>query len=433
MNISRTFYGLWQGEKASKGNAKVVAFAKVAKEHPKELKQILTYTYNPFYQYGISPEGKDYRKAITTDFSQSQFRCRAVWNNFLAILDALRAHQLTGDDAHSTLRTFFPCLYKDYTLALWCKRVLSHNLRIGLQPTTFKKFFPGLLPELKLQLCTHECADDIVLDKGTYCAEPKLDGLRLIAIKHDGVVSIVSRGNKQFWNTECIIHELKKLPNDTVLDGEAFAGNHAKTVSILKTQHKHADRRKLKFIVFHYLPYADWIANTCTQRYYQQRVILERLITPKFKYLVLNTSTVIRDNFEELYDTFVQSGYEGIVIKKSCGKYEYKRSKVWQAIKPVESEKFTVYKVAEGKDRNEGTCGSLYIKGSVKYRGKTYKIDTRCGTMTDKMRRWFWKHKKQAIGLRVEILYDSPTSQTTGTKNKGTYALRFPRFKCLTD
>lgn len=438
MSVNEVLRGLHAVEIAPRGKAKLEAFKKI--KDRKTLAEIITYTENPFYQYHITPDDREYKIKTNNEVFPRSW-AEKHWNLCKEILDDLRHKKISGDKARTAWNNFICGVTDVGSYSIWFSRILAHDLRIGLQQTSYKKIFPDLIPELPLQLCEHVHDKDIdKIVKGhehELVAEPKLDGLRMVDENHKGKITILSRGNKPFWNTEHIEKELCKLSHNWVLDGEAYAGSHGLTVSILKTQHKHKLRKKLKYIVYDVIPYKDWKKKKCKLTYMERRAILETMVQ-KCKFIKVNHTLPLRKrvgrDFEAIYQEFVNQGFEGVVLKYKKGRYEFKRSKSWIAVKPVESEKFKIYKVVEGNDRLVGTCGALYVKGTCTYRDKKYKIDTSCGNMTDKWRRYFWKCRKTIIGTMVEIKYDAPTSQTMGkTSTHKTYALRFPRLKGLAD
>lgn len=69
-----------------------------------------------------------------------------------------------------------------------------------------------------------ECAPVTKLAEGSqWIYEIKLDGVRAIAVKSGGTVTLFSRKRKPFAQYPQIVDALRELPEGTVLDGEIVA------------------------------------------------------------------------------------------------------------------------------------------------------------------------------------------------------------------
>ena len=113
----------------------------------------------------------------------------------------------------------------------WCLRILLRNLRVGVMETTINKIWPGSISKFSVQLAetlasTHEVGKGIIITEEIQYpvrVEPKLDGLRCIAIKHKGAVTMFTRSGSEIDTPG--VQEIKRaLENSSwdnfVLDGE---------------------------------------------------------------------------------------------------------------------------------------------------------------------------------------------------------------------
>lgn len=153
-----------------------------------------------------------------------------VVESFLTLLsEELSTRNITGNDAKGAVEQFFLTL--DERQAKWCTRILLKNLRCGVQVTTVNKIWPGSIVGFSVQLAeslkTHHDpqAGIVIKDSVAYPVrvEPKLDGLRCIAVKHNGEVSMFTRSGSVIDTPgiQEIKRALENSPWDNfVLDGE---------------------------------------------------------------------------------------------------------------------------------------------------------------------------------------------------------------------
>ena len=153
-----------------------------------------------------------------------------VVDAFLAFLkDDLSTRRITGNAAKDSVIAAFSIMTE--LQQKWCLRILIKNLRCGVQETTVNKIWPGLIKGFDVQLATtlgasHDPQRGIVLeDRPRYPVrvEPKLDGLRCVAVKQGGKVTMFTRNG-----TELDTEGLKQIKiflesanyDNFVLDGE---------------------------------------------------------------------------------------------------------------------------------------------------------------------------------------------------------------------
>lgn len=267
-------------------------------------------------------------------------------------------------------------------------------------------------------------------------AEKKMDGYR-------GVLIFNSEGKgKAYTHNGCEVHnashiikamEHSKLFRACVLDGEFLCqGNWNDTGSVVMTQTKHVDAKRLSFNAFDYIHYAVWLIQADTPILYFRKQDLYELIR---KYKNKNIVTFDYLNFvkhkklkatpsaiERFMKKQVKRGHEGCVIKNPDSLYAFKKSSDWLKVKPSYPVDLKIVGVTAGKNRFAKLkwLGALILKGKVD--GKT--VSVKCSGMTDEQREQFTKmHKKgKLVGLVAEIKHEGITVNN---------AVRFPRFNRL--
>jgi Straboviridae DNA ligase len=154
---------------------------------------------------------------------------------FLGLLEKLSKRELTGNaakDAVTEILTGATTLQQK-----WCQRILLKNLRCGLQESSINKVWPGVVKSFAVALaCTLKSefvkGEGIkILEPVSYPVrvEPKLDGLRCIAVKQNGKVTFFTRNGTilESPGLACVREILTNAPFDNVvLDGEMLANGN---------------------------------------------------------------------------------------------------------------------------------------------------------------------------------------------------------------
>jgi len=350
------------------------------------------------------------------------------WDTFLETTNQLENRTLTGNAARDRV---------DYLIGLatqdewnhWYRRILIKDLRCGVTEKTINKFS-------KLQVPVFECmlADDSKKHesklKGQVFVEPKLDGVRVIAIcdtEKDEVI-LMSRNGKELVNFPHIntqlYHLLGELDRSWVFDGEIMSADFQ---SLMKQIHRKGDAQTDDAVLnlFDCMPLQMFQQGECTEPLTKRKEWLESFdFGPNIR-----TIESVRFDLDEDYDKFmdynkmcIDKGYEGIMIKPQNGVYECKRSSLWLKVKPFIEVSLKVVAVEEGTGRNAGKLGALIVEGTDD--GKFIRTNVGSG-LTDEDREAFWKDTEKLIGQIVEVRADAVTQNQDAVDE---YSLRFPRF-----
>lgn len=259
------------------------------------------------------------------------------------------------------------------------------------------------------------------IDWPSVTLEPKIDGIRMGF--QDG--KVYSRSEKGIYNADHIIEELKslQLEKEISLDGELYAGNWERTMSLAKSSKTIKDGTDLKYIVFDVIDTASG-----GRPLYKRKQLLDALFSDignQFKY-VKKIASYNGKNIEFAKKFFLAcqaKGYEGMMIKDINAPYVYTRSSAWLKYK---SETFSdeptrkemdciIVGATEGYGKYVGTLGALIVRQPN---------GERCSVsgMTDTQRDIFWKNRHKLVGKIVEVLYQE-------LSNDG--VMRFPVFNRL--
>ena len=189
-------------------------------------------------------------------------------------------------------------------------------------------------------------------DKIVYPAylQPKLDGIRCIAMLQGGFCTLWTRTRKQITSLPHIVAELERQwagREDINFDGELY---------------NHAYKNKFEDIVSLVRPATPKDGSTIVQYHiydvavgfytFKQRMELRNRLKPN-KTLVL-VATILMDEDEGVTTYFTRcrkAGYEGAMIRNAASLYEYKRSYNLQKIKEFDDAEFEVIEVKAGRGK----------------------------------------------------------------------------------
>jgi len=316
------------------------------------------------------------------------------------------------------------------------KKIVCKNFPLGVDSKTINKCFPKLIPTFDVCLCEkYYDKPELVDGKREFAISTKIDGCRCIAIKEHGNVKLVSRQGKLWTGCKEIEQAIKNLPIDNfVFDGEITIKDFMKypskdvykmTTKIIST--KDEEKKGVCLNIFDGLPLNQWNEKRCVQPYYSRHLYLSELSSD-------NNSTALNflediytgkdvSKIEELMKGIVrEQDWEGLVIKFTDSKYEWKRSKNWLKVKAFEEMDLIVVGVEEGSNHNKGRLGALICE--IEH-SKLGHIEAKVGSgYSEEERNRFWKMKGELIGRVISVQYFEQT-ENTSTHIK---SLRFPVF-----
>ena len=231
--------------------------------------------------------------------------------------------------------------------------------------------------------------------------EPKLDGIRMLAVIENGVVSLFTRTGKSLDHLEGIAYAVSKLGvNNVVLDGELLADDFDETISLSSRKGKD-NSDLLAFHVFDMVDMEEFTDEWCTRLPYIKRRYLTKFLPESERVKIVPWIIAYSaDEFDRFRTKCREDGFEGVMVKTLNGRYASGRSSDWLKAKDVLTFDARIVGFEEGKGRYAGTLGALIVEGE--YEGRT--VRTRVGTgFDDEQRNSFWAKRHQNIDYMVEI------------------------------
>jgi DNA ligase 1 len=350
------------------------------------------------------------------------------WDTFLETTTQLENRTLTGNAARDRV---------DYLMGMatqaewnhWYRRILIKDLRCGVTEKTVNKFSEYPVPVFECMLADDSAKHEKKL-KGRVFLEPKLDGVRVVAIcdvDRDEVV-LMSRNGKELTNFPHINQQLDELldqlPQSYVFDGEIMSENFQ---VLMREIHRKGGAKTEDAVLnlFDCLPLKAFKEGGYKLPLHSRKQELEGFKFGSNIQLVERVEVDLdndRDRFLDYNKLCVDKGYEGIMVKPVEGHYECKRSTLWLKVKPFIEVSLTVVATEEGTGRNAGKLGALIVEGTDM--GKFIRTNVGSG-LTDSDRESYWRDRDKLIGQVIEVRADAITQNQDVTDE---YSLRFPRF-----
>lgn len=227
--------------------------------------------------------------------------------------------------------------------------------------------------------------------------QPKLDGIRCIAIVKDGVATLWSRTRKPINSVPHIIQELEAAFEnmDIILDGELY--NHEmksdfeKIVSLVRQKEPGEGHEIVQYHVY------DLIADE--EAFKHRYAKLHRMFRMFEFYSLKLVPTDVAKTEEEVvtnFERYVKEGYEGAMLRNVESLYAQKRSMDLQKMKPFIDDDFLITGVTEGR----GKMAGLAIFSCAAKNGNPFEVKLK-GEL-ESLRKYMqdeslWKNKKLTV------------------------------------
>jgi len=195
--------------------------------------------------------------------------------------------------------------------------------------------------------------------------QPKLDGMRVVAVVSEGKCQLYSRTQKAVNTLPHIVKHVEDLCRtnntpDIIFDGEAYChtdeDNFNELMSIIRRDEIHPRHEEIEYHIYD-LP--SQFNTDFRGRHLTLKAFFAGQIGHKNLVLVETVDCPAERELKSLHDHYVSNGYEGIMVRNSEGKYEFKRSKSLLKYKVFQDAEFKVIGVQEGKGKLMGSAGAF--------------------------------------------------------------------------
>ena len=373
----------------------------------KTIVKLLEMTFNPYVSFNVVkvPKTKKTEQAPPDD----------VWNEFIRVATICAKREKTGNAAIELMQSVFQRASKEQER--WMRKILKKSLAIGISVKSLNKIQPGFIPTFEVSLAQKFDMKRVKSDE--VYVEPKLDGIRCLAIVDRGEAKLFTRAGKQITNFDSTVGvELAQL-RDGCYDGEIMSVDFRELMRQVNRK-EDKDISQVYFAVFDYINLKEWHAKKSkTQCAVRKEQIKNQLSTVgKFKYLRIvrfKTIEATEENFKKEHDYWVSKGEEGIMIRDISAPYEFKRDWSVMKYKAFFDVDVRIKGLLEGTGKHQGKLGSFVID----YKGKEVRVGS---GLTDSLREELWIDRNKHVGRLIEVRYQEETPDGS---------LRFPTFVCF--
>ena len=194
----------------------------------------------------------------------------------------------------------------------------------------------------------------------------KLDGYRAIAYKAGGKLYLRSRNDKDFAvRYPSVVEGLRKLPNETVIDGEVVAFDEEGKPSFNALQNYGAASVPVVFYVFDIMMLAG--RDVTGEPLEKRRTLLQAKVLPKLaepcRYL-----GSLDAKLSDLIASVKAQGLEGLVAKRLDSRYEAgMRSGAWQKMRVNRGQEFVIGGYTRGTRTFDALVFGVYEQGKLMY------------------------------------------------------------------
>jgi DNA ligase-1 len=402
-----------------------------------ECKELLYYTYNPYFNYYLRSESVTKRKGMATGFFGSKPVCK--FPVLVQLLTAMDQRLLSGHAAADAVNTFISenPLYEDLIL-----RVIDRNLKTRADAKLINKVFPDLIPSFSVALASDfwENQKKVDFEKETWYASHKLDGCRCVAIiDSQGKAEFFSRGGIAFEVLGNLKPEVEKLGlKNTVLDGEICIiddkGNENFSEIMKVIRRKDYTIPNPRYQVFDILSVDDFQHQRSTVTLSKRYSRLDDVLNPKGHpvseaiRMLPQLKLSNRKEFDEFFEIAVKNGWEGLIIRKDTT-YQGDRTRDMLKVKSFQDAEFKVTGVIFGPIRviENGleVERELLSAATIEFKGSTVGVGS---GWSQEQRRYYHENPEELIGKEITVKYFEESQDQYGKPS-----LRFPTVKKVWD
>lgn len=405
------------------------------------LKEVLKFIYDPYLKTGISKAKLN--KGLSMNVSSYKVPTTSE------LIEYLTKHR-TGSSADISIASVYIKYIRDTQPSAeeLARALVTQELKIGVTSTTLNTVYgKDFIPKLGCMLGT--LYGDVGSEKTKWpcIVTEKLDGIRRILVKENGVCRCYSRSGHEDTGLIEILADAKYLPNNTVYDGEllatgAFKDCIAQRQATNSIANSKGDKTGLTFNVFDMIPLDEFRAGVSQDNAINRKLILgATLMDESIQHLspdkwvsLIQAFGIHRElksirpvpilgyvkcmaEVEPIVNNIWSNGGEGVMLNTSTGKYEIKRSKELLKVKHTEERVLKVVDIIEGTGKFENMMGALVVD----YKGN--KLGVGSG-FTDTERQLIWDEADKYIGRLIEIDTFGESTNALGEKS-----LNCPIFK----
>mgnify|MGYP001069403897 CR=1 FL=1 len=302
-------------------------------------------------------------------------------NMALDSLSQLSDREVTGNAAIEFLRVLLTSLTEDDAVVL--ERVIQKDLKCGVAGSTANKVWSKLIPTYPCMLCTG--FEPKLIDKFSFpsMVQLKADGMRFNAIVRNGKVDFRSRNGKEINLLGFLEQEFIDLAagQSLVFDGELLVIDPTCDVNTIMDRQtgngilnkavrgtiSEGEAKMVNASLWDVIPYKDFVEGYSPIAYIDRWEILNDLtITREFQniHLIANHRVGDIEQANKIFQTYLDMGQEGIILKDLGAPWEDKRVKHQIKFKGELECDLKVTAIEPGTGKYEGMLGAVQCESA---------------------------------------------------------------------
>jgi DNA ligase-1 len=198
--------------------------------------------------------------------------------------------------------------------------------------------------------------------------QPKLDGIRCIAIIKDGGCTLWSRTRKPITSCPHIVAELESIfaAIDITLDGELynpdFKDNFEHIVHLVRQEEPDENCTDIQYHIYDIVTEGNFSARHGS---FIGMVDAAGFLDSESSLRFVQTELVrTEDEVMMFFDKYKSMGYEGAMLRNMDGRYTNKRSYDLQKVKEFQDAEFEIVDIQEGRAKLSGHVGAFVCRTS---------------------------------------------------------------------
>ena len=391
------------------------------------IKKILYYTYNQFFQYGVS--SKNLKKLSHLQTFDKKYE------SIFELLDDLRLRKITGHNAISAINQFV-YKFENYTYSELVYNIFDRSLKTRADEKLINRVFENLIPTFSVALAENfkDRSDKIDFETEKWYASTKIDGCRCITIIDEvGNINFFSRSGKEFTTLANLVEDIKALNlKNAVIDGEVCIIDEKTGIEnfngiMSEIRRKDYTIKNPGYMVFDLICKLSFEYGFSSYQFEQRLKELTKLKFPARIKILKQTLIKDKQHYLDLFAEAMRNKREGLILRRADSVYEGKRTKTMLKCKEFFDAEFKVVRaemgpiryVKENKEVTEEMLSAVVIlyKGNEVSVGSGFELEER---------QFYYKYPEAIIGETVTVCYFSESEDKSGKKS-----LRFPTFKCV--
>lgn len=283
--------------------------------------------------------------------------------------------------------------------SLWTKQLESGCVTDKSKVHSMMTILPMLAN--KWETMNHRIGD-------TFYVQPKLDGVRMMIGKFNGKFVMLSRTGKEVKHMDHISNEVKNLLNEgDFLDGENYSPNKTfeEITGLCRTSlQSSADGKDLGGIKFYVFDMFN--SNKLDEPFGKRLDNMQTFFTKNnFKNILMVDTKLLKNKklVEPEHDTYVDRGFEGIMIRDPKGKYLLaERSNHLLKFKKFQTEEYEIVGANEGTGKDAETV--IWVCKTTK--GESFAVRP-TGSLAERKR--MFRDRNKLMGKMLTVKFQNLT------------------------